>query len=324
MRRDLRDPARLHRAAPARPGQHAVPAGRQRDLRASQGHRGTDLAELASDETDYKALIAKAKDTAEKVALAAEARHPTPGLRRRSRARRVLCGARAELTGQCCSAMGRSSDTREALIAEVIGDFGKVLDRIEAVQPAMDNDSPDMADGRQDARAGVEHVPGASGRSARETDKEPTVEHVTQAIDRAHRALDGQQKQAMQESARSIVKDEVGPPLRRACRIARGARCATRRPWEDWLTHAATVGTSVACVYLFHCLASEHAHESVGRPSSWRATQRTGWPPRLRRARDQLPRAKLSDLRPACSRRSAARVSEAPCSRERVPDPRVP
>jgi hypothetical protein len=31
---------------------------------------GTDLAELASDETDYKALIAKAKDTAEKLAWA--------------------------------------------------------------------------------------------------------------------------------------------------------------------------------------------------------------------------------------------------------------
>ena len=56
---------------PARPGEHAVPAGRQRDLRARQGHR-TGLAELASDATDYKALIAQARDTAEKSALAAK------------------------------------------------------------------------------------------------------------------------------------------------------------------------------------------------------------------------------------------------------------
>ena len=31
---------------------------------------GTDLAELASDETDYKALIAQSRDTAEKLAWA--------------------------------------------------------------------------------------------------------------------------------------------------------------------------------------------------------------------------------------------------------------
>ena len=33
--------------------------------------------------------------------------------------------------------MGRPSDTREVLIAEALGDFVKVLDRIDAVTPTL-------------------------------------------------------------------------------------------------------------------------------------------------------------------------------------------
>ena len=47
---------------------------------------GTDLAELASDETDYKALIAEGRDTAEKVALA-----------QKLATRRLACGVVPEL-----------------------------------------------------------------------------------------------------------------------------------------------------------------------------------------------------------------------------------
>ena len=40
--------------------------------------------------------------------------------------------------------MGRPSDTREVLIAEALGDFVKVLDRIDAVKPTLEKSCSDL------------------------------------------------------------------------------------------------------------------------------------------------------------------------------------
>ena len=94
----LRRTGPLLRARPSlRPGQHAMPAGRQRSVRARQGHRdepgrpGDGRHRLQGRDRPSKGHRRGSRPRA-------QARHRPAGLRRRSRARRLLRGPRAQLT----------------------------------------------------------------------------------------------------------------------------------------------------------------------------------------------------------------------------------
>jgi len=149
--------------------------------------------------------------------------------------------------------MGSSNTTREALLAELIGDVGTLIDRVNAMQASMETTRRAMADAAWTLDTGVgmfqDQVVAAAKKS-----KETTVEDVTQTIYRLTRSSMDQQKEAMRESARSIVSDEVGPTLRELAESLKALVARLDRPWEGWLIHVATVGTSVACVYLFQFL----------------------------------------------------------------------
>lgn len=88
---------------------------------------GRDLTELASDKTDYKALIAKAQSTADKLALAqklATRRLASASCPSSTRALRRSSSARW-MPGRT---MSRIATVREAMIAEMIGDITELLD----------------------------------------------------------------------------------------------------------------------------------------------------------------------------------------------------
>jgi hypothetical protein len=55
------------------------------------------------------------------------------------------------------------------------------------------------------------------------------------------------QTQAMTDAARTTVDKEVGPPLRQFAATLKGLVDQANRPWEVWLTHAATAATSAVC-----------------------------------------------------------------------------
>ena len=55
------------------------------------------------------------------------------------------------------------------------------------------------------------------------------------------------QTEAMTLSARAIIDKEVGPPLRQLARNLERLLADTRRPWDTWLSHAATAMASAIC-----------------------------------------------------------------------------
>ncbi len=111
--------------------------------------------------------------------------------------------------------MGRPSDSREVLIAEALGDFVKVLDRIDAVKPTLEKSCSELEFTADRLLGNIEPVSEAHRRvGARDPGPDAGAHHpsgptLSPGIPAA------EQIAAMQESARRIFKDEVGPPLER-------------------------------------------------------------------------------------------------------------
>ena len=73
-----------------------------------------------------------------------------------------------------------------------------------------------------------------------------TVKHIARRTDEVARSSVDAQTRAMEEAARALFGTEVGPPC-----SGSSCRCSTwpqrvARPWERWLTHAATAAAASA------------------------------------------------------------------------------
>lgn len=145
--------------------------------------------------------------------------------------------------------MGRPSDTREVLIAEALGDFVKVLDRIDAVTPTLQETCGQLEFTATRLLGSVEPFQTRIGKMALETQNRAVAHIVQHANLVAKKTLD-EQTCAMQESARKIFNDEVVPPLNRVAGELRQAKLLEHPPWEAWLTHAAAAVTAASCTGL--------------------------------------------------------------------------
>lgn len=138
--------------------------------------------------------------------------------------------------------MNTASSAREALIAETLGEMAALLDRVEAVAPAMDasrlaliNASTELAG---QVTAFESRMVGIT-----ENAKAQAVKHIARRTDEIARVSADAQTRAMEEAARMLFRTEVGPALQRvAVPMQHLADLAHRgaHPWQHWLTHAAT------------------------------------------------------------------------------------
>ena len=142
--------------------------------------------------------------------------------------------------------MGRPGDTREVLIAEPLGDFVKVLDRIDAVTPTLKKARDELEFTAARLLGGVEPFQARIVTMALET-QDRAVARITQQANLVARKTFDEQTRAMQESARKIFNDEVVPPLHRIAGELRQANLRVQRPSEVWLTHAAAAVTAASC-----------------------------------------------------------------------------
>lgn len=140
-------------------------------------------------------------------------------------------------------------NVREALLLEALGEMGAVLDRVEAVICEL-----------EEVRRGTSE---ASGRLAKqlttaerrmiglaELAKQHVVDHLTERTTQATRRSIEQHVKAMDEAARKLFEKELDPALRALVqplfRFQEFLR-ENARPWDIWLTHAATaVAASLA------------------------------------------------------------------------------
>jgi hypothetical protein len=143
--------------------------------------------------------------------------------------------------------MSGPSTAREALLIEALGDVAALLDRVEAVAPALDASRGALIQASTDLAG---QVAAFESRMAAITEnaKVQAVRHIARRTDEIARGSAETQTRAMEEAARMLFRTELGPALQRlALPLQHLADLAQRgaRPWQHWLTHAATaVGAS--------------------------------------------------------------------------------
>jgi hypothetical protein len=135
--------------------------------------------------------------------------------------------------------MNGPGTAREALLAEALGDLAQLLERAEALQPAM----AESCQALREAQAQLaEQLAGFEAQVSALTEraKVQAVKHIIARTDEAARRSVDVQTRAMSEAAQELFRAEIGPALQRFAAPLRQLAEREHRPWERWLLHAAT------------------------------------------------------------------------------------
>jgi len=138
---------------------------------------------------------------------------------------------------------------REALIAEVVGDLARMLDRAEALERSMALSRQALADahGRLgDQLATFE----AQVTALTERAKIQAVKHILARTDEAARRSIDQQGRAMADAARVAFGAELGATMQRLQLALQPLVDRRRRRWERWLAPAAVAATASAVTWV--------------------------------------------------------------------------
>ena len=138
--------------------------------------------------------------------------------------------------------MNGTGSAREALIAEALGEVAALLNRVEAVAPALDGNRLALVHACAELAG---QVTAFESRMAGITENAKTqaVKHIARRTEEIARGSAEAQTRAMEEAARMLFRTEVGPALQRvAVPLQHLADLAHRgaHPGQPWLTHAAT------------------------------------------------------------------------------------
>ena len=103
---------------------------------------------------------------------------------------------------------------REALIAEAIGDLAVMLDRVEALPPAMDKSHRELVDARTQLATPLSSF---EGQVTAQTDKLKleAVKYIVARTDQAARQMVEAHTQSMSETIRPLFKAAVDAALQR-------------------------------------------------------------------------------------------------------------
>lgn len=153
--------------------------------------------------------------------------------------------------------MKPASTAREALIVEAIGDVAGLLDRVEALMPAIDASRHAAADAGAQLAAGLEALEDRMA-AVTETARTQVVQHIVQRTEEAARRAQEVQSRAIAEAAREVFRVEVERSLQQLATVVQAASLRTPPAWEAWLTHAATAVTASAGTWLLMVWSSGH------------------------------------------------------------------
>jgi hypothetical protein len=140
------------------------------------------------------------------------------------------------------------STVREALIVEVIGEVAALIDRVESVAPSMDTARQELVKSRMELAS--QAVAFENRMTAiTENAKVQAVKHIARRTDEVARESVDMQTRAMEEAARALFRAEIGPALQRIVIPLQHLAARGARPWECWLTHAATAALASAVTW---------------------------------------------------------------------------
>lgn len=133
-------------------------------------------------------------------------------------------------------------------MALAIGDLGTLLDRFEKLAPQLEASRMELLSTSTEL---AERVEAYSKRMDEITQnaKLQAVKHIARRADEMARGTVDTQTRAMEEAARVVFRNEIGPTLQRVTLPLQEVVAMARkgaRPWEGWLLHAATAVLSSA------------------------------------------------------------------------------
>lgn len=144
--------------------------------------------------------------------------------------------------------MTHPSSTREALLAEALGEAAKLIRQVEALAPALDQSRQALADAHS-GLAGQLAAFEAHVATLTEKAKVQAVKHIVARTDEAARRSVEIQGRAMADAARVAFGAEVGATLQRLQSSLQPLLKQPGRRWEQWLTHAAAAATASAVTW---------------------------------------------------------------------------
>ncbi len=141
---------------------------------------------------------------------------------------------------------------REALLIEAIAEMGDVLDRVDTLIPTLEAGQRRAEETHSKLAAQVATLEVRMAAAA-EAAKAHAVNHIAQRTAQATRQSIDLHVRAMEEAARTLFVKELGPalqglvqPLLRVQEIVR----QHARPWDGWLTHAATAAVASVLTWI--------------------------------------------------------------------------
>ena len=141
---------------------------------------------------------------------------------------------------------------REALLIEAIADMREVLDRVGTLVPTLEANRRDAveAHGRLADQVSTLEVRLAA---AGETIRSNAVNFIAKRTGEATQSSIEMHLRAMDDAARTLFLKELGPALQGLAQPLLRAQEVVRqhaRPWDTWLTHAATATAASVCTWL--------------------------------------------------------------------------
>lgn len=144
--------------------------------------------------------------------------------------------------------MPQLSTAREALIAEALGDVARLFDRIETLTSNLEAARRALADANGELAARLEAFDAALA-SATQRARAAALDHVARQAAPAVQRLIQTQAASMDVAARRTLSEQLEPVLRQQIGLVRQLALRRERPWDTWLTHAATAGCSAALTW---------------------------------------------------------------------------
>lgn len=144
--------------------------------------------------------------------------------------------------------MPHPSTAREALIAEALGDVARLFDRVETLTSNLEATRQALADanGELAARLGTfDAVLTSATQRVKAATPDKGAWQAAPAIQRLIQA----QAATMDPAVRQTLSAQLEPMMRQHASRLQQLALRVERPWDTWLTHAATAGCSAVLTW---------------------------------------------------------------------------
>jgi hypothetical protein len=144
--------------------------------------------------------------------------------------------------------MSEPTTAREALIVEALGEVALLLDRIESLTSLMEVGRLELANASAHLDSRLKAFESGTVSVAQQVQVK-AIEHIIRRTGKAASESIELQARAMNAAARLAFSAEVDSNLARLTHSLQQALHRVDRPWDLWLTHAATAAVSAAVTW---------------------------------------------------------------------------